>query len=431
MTDSLVDAQGALDAKALRRLALDLGADDAGFVEIERPALADQLEDIRTALPGARALIALVFRIIPAGVQSPWRAAAQREFHAASDQASETTRRMLMALHDAGTRAVAESWGFPMEASGRWPGKMWFISHKPVAVEAGLGLMGTNRMILHPRFGGFVYFTTIAVSRPVSGYGRPIEKNPCDQCKLCHAVCPTGAIGKEGRFDFLSCITHNYRYKLGGFSSWVENVVESRGAADYRRRVSDQETVTMWQSLSHGSLSMCDYCVAVCPAGEANLPFYHHDKGAYVREVVQPLQERRETVYAVPGSDAEAYAAARFPHKQVKRVSPGIRPASVASFIWAMPLTFQPGRAAGLDAVYHLIFTGDEHHRVTVTIRNQTLETRPGLEGEPDLIMTADSATWLAFLAKEKSIAAALLTLKIRIKGDPRLLAAFGRCFPL
>ena len=431
MTEPLVNAHGALDAAALRRLALECGADDAGFVEIGRPSLADQVEDIQTALPSVRALIVLVFRINAASVQSPWRAAANREFHGASEHAGAATRRMLTALEDAGTRAVAESWGFPMEAASRWPGKMWFISHKPVAVEAGLGLMGTNRMILHPRFGGFVYFTAIAVSRPVSAYGRPIEKNPCDQCQLCHAVCPTGAIGTEGRFDFLSCITHNYRYKLGGFSDWVETIVESRGAADYRRRVSDQETVTMWQSLSHGSLSMCDYCVAVCPAGEEHLPFYHRDKGAYIREIVRPLQERRETVYAVPGSDAEAYAAARFPHKQLKRVSPGIRPASVASFLWAMPLTFQPGQAKGLNAVYHLIFTGDESHRATVTIRDQTLERREGLEGTPDLTMTADSATWLSFLAKEKSIAAALLTLKIRIKGDPRLLAAFGRCFPL
>ena len=44
--------------------------------------------------------------------------------------------------------------------------------------------------------------------------------------------------------------------------------------------------------------------------------------------------------------------------------------------------------------------------------------------------MTADSETWLGFLAKERSLLWAILRRKIRIKGSPRLLVAFGKCFP-
>ena len=47
-----------------------------------------------------------------------------------------------------------------------------------------------------------------------------------------------------------------------------------------------------------------------------------------------------------------------------------------------------------------------------------------------DLHLTADSETWLGFLAKERSLLWALLRRKIRIKGPPRLLVAFGKCFP-
>ncbi|NOY85625.1 MAG: SCP2 sterol-binding domain-containing protein, partial [Nitrospirae bacterium] len=50
--------------------------------------------------------------------------------------------------------------------------------------------------------------------------------------------------------------------------------------------------------------------------------------------------------------------------------------------------------------------------------------------GKADLKMWADSATWLNFLAKEQNIVTALLRLKIRIKGSPKLLLAFGKCFP-
>ena len=47
-----------------------------------------------------------------------------------------------------------------------------------------------------------------------------------------------------------------------------------------------------------------------------------------------------------------------------------------------------------------------------------------------DLRVTADSETWLGFVAKERSLLWALLRRRIRIKGSPRLLVAFGKCFP-
>ncbi len=50
--------------------------------------------------------------------------------------------------------------------------------------------------------------------------------------------------------------------------------------------------------------------------------------------------------------------------------------------------------------------------------------------GSADLQVTVDSRTWLGFLAKERSLAWALARGKIRIKGSPKLLLAFGRCFP-
>jgi hypothetical protein len=46
------------------------------------------------------------------------------------------------------------------------------------------------------------------------------------------------------------------------------------------------------------------------------------------------------------------------------------------------------------------------------------------------LHVTADTETWLGFLAKERSLLWAILRRKIRIKGSPRLLVAFGKCFP-
>jgi len=142
------------------------------------------------------------------------------------------------------------------------------------------------------------------------------------------------------------------------------------------------------------------------------------------------LQEKEETVYVVAGSDAEEHVARRFPLKTIKRVGNGLRPRSIQRFLSGLPLTFQPGKTSKLNTVYHFTFTGKEPKEATVTIRDGTVQVRDGHQGEADLRVTADSETWLGFLAKERSLLWALLRRKIRIKGSPRLLVAFGKCFP-
>jgi putative sterol carrier protein len=93
-------------------------------------------------------------------------------------------------------------------------------------------------------------------------------------------------------------------------------------------------------------------------------------------------------------------------------------------------LTFQPGKAATLNVVYHFTFIGKEPKEATIAIREGSLQVQDGHQGKADLRVTADSETWLGFLAKERSLLWALLRRKIRIKGSPKLLVAFGKCFP-
>ena len=54
---ALIDsATGKLDASRLRQFCLDLGADDVGLIELDRPALADQRDDILRFFPPAKTL---------------------------------------------------------------------------------------------------------------------------------------------------------------------------------------------------------------------------------------------------------------------------------------------------------------------------------------------------------------------------------------
>jgi NAD-dependent dihydropyrimidine dehydrogenase PreA subunit len=300
-----------------------------------------------------------------------------------------------------------------------------------VAEAAGLGKMGIHRNVIHPRFGNFILLGTVLVAAEVGleDESRPLDFNPCLTCKLCVAACPVGAIGPDGGFDFSACYTHNYREFMGGFTDWVETVADSRSARDYRSRVRDSESASWWQSLSHGANYKAAYCMAVCPAGEDVIAPFRADRAAFVRERVDPLRAKVEPVYVVPGSDAEAHVTRRFPHKEPRPVGNGLRPTTVAGFLAGMPRVFQRRKAAEVRVRVHFVFTGTEQREATVDIDRGRLDVRDGLHGEADLRVSADARAWVAFLREHRGLLRLLLTRKLRLRGHPRHLRAFGRCF--
>ncbi len=424
------DRPAAIDSEWLRRIGLEAGADDVGFVEIDRPDIADQRGDVLALFPHTKTLLSFVCRMNREPIRAPARSVANLEFHRTSDHANEVAHKIVVTLERHGVRALNPAIGFPMEMDRFSEGKTWVVSHKPVAVAAGLGKMGIHRNVIHPKFGSFILLGTILMEAEVTAYNRPIDYNPCVECKLCVAACPVGAIESDGHFNFSACYTHNYREFMGGFTDWVEKIAGSKDAKAYRSAVSDAESASMWQSLSFGANYKAAYCLAVCPAGEDVIAPFLTSRQEFLQHVVKPLQDKKETVYVVRGSDAEAHVVRRFPHKSPKRVGNGLRPSTIQGFLRNLPAVFQRHQSEGLNATYHFTFTGDEECHATVVIQNKTLHVQEGHVGIAQIRITADSRTWLRFLAKDYSIVRALLRRKIRIKGSPRLLLAFGRCFP-
>src|SRR5262249_55328623 len=179
------EAPGVVDAALLRNMALHHGAVDAGIVEIGRTAIEPQRAEILRNYPWTKSLLSFVVRMTREPIRTAPRSVANLEFHRAGHEVDHIAAAIVGDLEERGIRAVNPSMGFPMEMYQANAGAIWIVSHKPVAVAAGLGHMGIHRNLIHPKFGNFVLLGTVLMECEASQYNQPIDFNPCLECKLC------------------------------------------------------------------------------------------------------------------------------------------------------------------------------------------------------------------------------------------------------
>jgi epoxyqueuosine reductase len=78
-----------------------------------------------------------------------------------------------------------------------WKEHLGHLSHRAVAVAAGLGWMGRSNLVVTSAWGCAVRLVTILTNAPLPA-GDVLETG-CGTCEACRVICPADAIGESSR----------------------------------------------------------------------------------------------------------------------------------------------------------------------------------------------------------------------------------------
>jgi len=97
-----------------------------------------------------------------------------------------------------------------------WEKQRAHLSHKKIALLAGLGWWGRNNLVVNPKFGSQIRLVTILTDMPLK-VDKPLDKD-CGRCQACISVCPVGAIREKPQdFDHLACFNKLKEFRKQGF----------------------------------------------------------------------------------------------------------------------------------------------------------------------------------------------------------------------
>jgi epoxyqueuosine reductase len=215
---------------------LDLGY-QAELGYMARPDRQARRRDLSVILPGVRSLVMVgldyhTLRLPPALLNDPSRGRI-----AAYAWGQDYHTLMLPRLKELGAWLQAES-GQPARSRA-------YVNTGPVlershAQQAGLGFIGKNTMLIHPRRGSDFFLGELLTDAAFDAYDQPAPASLCGTCDRCQAACPTGALDTAYVLDARRCISYL--------------TIEHRGWIDRALR----PKLGNW-------VFGCDVCQAVCP----------------------------------------------------------------------------------------------------------------------------------------------------------------------
>jgi len=161
-----------------------------GMAYLARPDAVARRGDLSLTLPGVRSVIVVgheYFQEDPPGVpDDPSRGVIAR--YARGRDYHKVVKKKLTALGkwlEAGAAPAAVSWRAYVDTGP--------LLERELAQRAGLGWLGKNTMLIHPRKGSF-FFLGVLLTDLALEPDEPFTADFCGSCTACLDACPTGAL---------------------------------------------------------------------------------------------------------------------------------------------------------------------------------------------------------------------------------------------
>lgn len=188
--------------------------------------------DPRRLLEGARSIVAVGLVYDPGEPVDPGAPGAAVARYAGGDDYHDVLRERLRALED-GIEALH---GGPVSSRS-------YVDTGPVqerahAAAAGLGWIGKNTCLIHPRLGSYLFLGVVLTDLALETGAE--EPDHCGSCRACLDACPTDAFPEPYVLDATRCLSYT--------------TIELRGPIEESLRAPQGD----W-------LFGCDVCQEVCP----------------------------------------------------------------------------------------------------------------------------------------------------------------------
>jgi epoxyqueuosine reductase len=112
-------------------------------------------------------------------------------------------------------------------ANGRFFTDSAPVLERAWAVEAGLGWIGKNGLLLNKQLGSFFFIGELITDLELA-YDQPYEKEHCGSCTRCLDACPAGALVSPGVLDARRCISYLTIEKKGSIPEEFKPLMQKR-----------------------------------------------------------------------------------------------------------------------------------------------------------------------------------------------------------